>query len=771
MNDKVHSGGATVTCEKAMLPQMPVKYDRYLQGYYFLIDRGNCCHWRYNHLYGYAFIGDRLYVNTELPCEIEQIPMDSIGNYVHVRAENGRITIRQDWVGSFGLYIYSGEDGYFAISNSFMYLMEYLKKKRHLTLNKAYAEYFFAEDLVSASVEETLVNEIKILPNDICVEISDEKNDWRIDYNQAYSMREFFRIPLDCKEGLAILDRWHERWSGLYKTLVNTGQRLVMDVSGGFDTRIGLAVLLSSQVDLSKVCFNSVHDEQYTHKEDYEIASQMARTYGFKLNKRPWDDVLLELPTETLLKNSFFLKLGFHKQIYAEPGYWRESIFHSGGQSGETLRGYWSMSMHDFIEMKCYGMNYSTMDCIGAAQKIYMGSYRICQERFGHLPNFTDKAASYLYLLTRSKHHYAKGNLEQLFGNMYSLSPALDFNLHKLKYEDKDSPDGNLLVALIYTRYDPQLHKFRIEGNRSIHHDTLAKAMRLNRTYKFNTKPDVVNNFTITNGNEPDVQGMIPVLSRNGREPILEQVRKLLMDSVHKDSIVTVFGFEPYEEAVQGMNRGGFYPEQQAMSVLAAAEAILAVQNKDQGDLSSRENCTKKNRYAEVSFWQAFKQAREIDRQLQEFIFNFRSARLDIKNHGQENSITITNKDVVHPFWVETPKWFSDKSGKGCVVQARQDQCSLRVRCHGTGSLSIECKALDRRGTKGVRLPLWVTYTSLKINGQEQLDAPSNASHDHPLYFRCQVKDEELLQIDARWHVYNYEKKELRRLMLELLNG
>ena len=74
-----------------------------------------------------------------------------------------KIIISQDFNGSYGIYLYENENE-FIISNSFFKLVNYVKEDYTITLNKEYADAFIAADFCSLIYEETLVNEIRLLP-------------------------------------------------------------------------------------------------------------------------------------------------------------------------------------------------------------------------------------------------------------------------------------------------------------------------------------------------------------------------------------------------------------------------------------------------------------------------------------------------------------------------------------------------------------------------------------------------------------------------------
>src|SRR5690606_13268860 len=82
--------------------------------------------------------------------------LESDGAYVHITIDDDFINISQDNIGSYGLYVYEKDD-YFAISNSFLKLVEYLENDYPMSFNNEYAEAFIFSGFCSFAYGETLV--------------------------------------------------------------------------------------------------------------------------------------------------------------------------------------------------------------------------------------------------------------------------------------------------------------------------------------------------------------------------------------------------------------------------------------------------------------------------------------------------------------------------------------------------------------------------------------------------------------------------------------
>ena len=91
-------------------------------------------------LYGFAIINEQFIDSAESlensfaplsrsnTCiEATNLTLDGNGGYVYIRRESDKIRIMQDFIGSYGVYLYRDGD-YFALSNSFLYLVEHIEK-------------------------------------------------------------------------------------------------------------------------------------------------------------------------------------------------------------------------------------------------------------------------------------------------------------------------------------------------------------------------------------------------------------------------------------------------------------------------------------------------------------------------------------------------------------------------------------------------------------------------------------------------------------------
>lgn len=125
------------------------------------------------------------------------------GVYIMIRKQGNIIKLNQDFYGSFGIYLFQNkETGYFALSNSFLLLEEYLIGKQNLSFNKEFSDNFIISELCTPSIYETMIKEIIKLPSNIYITVNIKKQKFKIyyiDYKEN-------TIPYDSPEGLKIID-------------------------------------------------------------------------------------------------------------------------------------------------------------------------------------------------------------------------------------------------------------------------------------------------------------------------------------------------------------------------------------------------------------------------------------------------------------------------------------------------------------------------------------------------------------------------------------
>ena len=442
-------------------------------------------------LFGYAFVDDEIV--DDLQALNGRIPGKE-GAYVYLYREGNRLTITQDFLGCYGLYLYR-KDAFFAVSNSFLLLAEHLRESGGMTLNREYADYLLSSDMCSSAYGETLVKEITVLDRRAELTIDTAQKTLQIRYADY---RENTVDP-DSAEGLAILDAWRNKWAGRIRRLTSVTDNIRTDLSGGFDSRLTLALFLSSGVDMNRVMVYSKNDKQKTHEEDYIIATEIAERCGFVLNNQAYISTeAIPLSLEDILEIQFYIKLGFHKQMYYNHNRMKETRYSFTGFSGGCIREEWHENEKETIDRavrRCEmfsgitpqereSMEQSVRNVMERSFRLIRGKY----QSFGReMPD--QYHSQILYRDTRGRVHFGKSMVVQYMSNVITLSPMTDPDLHRLKLSSDACPDNNYLYALIMERYAPELLTFRFNSGRGILPETLEYARKRNRTDPFREEP------------------------------------------------------------------------------------------------------------------------------------------------------------------------------------------------------------------------------------------------------------------------------------------
>ena len=131
-------------------------------------------------------------------------------------------------------------------------------------------------------------------------------------------------------------------------------------------------------------------------------------------------------------------------------------------------------------------------------------------------------------------------------------------------------------------------------------------------------------------------------------------------------------------------------------------------------------------------------------------ILNFVTARIDIKNSAApENDVEILDISDADAK-IKSPDWMR-KNGNGRVIKSEKGALSFKLKCTGSGKLSIKLKGNDVRNADGKRIPVWVQYSKLEVDGKVIFDSLTPAWHDRPFTFTLDVSDGQILEVKAEW--------------------
>ena len=134
---------------------------------------------------------------------------------------------------------------------------------------------------------------------------------------------------------------------------------------------------------------------------------------------------------------------------------------------------------------------------------------------------------------------------------------------------------------------------------------------------------------------------------------------------------------------------------------------------------------------------------------------NFYRARIDIKNSGSAgNDLILVDCDdsSSHIF---KPDWFKDYNGIGTVVSSSKGDLNLSFKCINEGNLKIDFRAIDFRGRDDNRVPIYIDYHKIEIDGKSIINGSTVIFHDNPLSYDKPVKNGQIVNIKLKWDSVN----------------
>ena len=457
-------------------------YKEFVDSNYFLITKDNYLDINVSHLFGYCMIGNAFYRDCDLDSYLTLNP-DDYGYYIAVLKEQDSIRIIQDVSSYFLVYVYTNQE-YWAISNSFWKLCECIECRYPLTVDINYCEQFFSSGLCPLSLERTLSNEIKVIPPQTELIIKEGTLIKKRNTNLITH-----KVPADSMEGLQQIDEWIGKWASFVKTIYDAGYQIKMDITGGFDSRISLAIALKSGIDL-----NADNVYVYSRKSDVKdiytdcsIANQIAEHFGFVLKNKYAVPNGLRINAENayyIYKHTLF---NCHREPYFPRFYYEKPMFYLNGLSGETIRGF--MSRCGFLKSFQNPTGISTIRHIPTvAQRELMRDYeKLPDFNENHIVNSKEQDR-YFYGATRNRYHFGMVAFQNYLLNIIQIPNLSDTKIINIGLSENVDP--MTLYAIILHRTCPELLNFPFEGNRTVPEKDLKKAVEISSQYPPNISID-----------------------------------------------------------------------------------------------------------------------------------------------------------------------------------------------------------------------------------------------------------------------------------------
>ena len=731
--------------------------DTFIENEFFVIDSNNL-DLIDSRLYGYVLTDNGILFNENISNSErlqEGLELNKDGAYVWVKRKDDTINIYQDFIGSYGLYLFR-EDDYFAISNSFLRLVEYLKENHHMTLNYDNAHTLLSIGLCSLSYSETLVNEIKMLPRDYVLKINTKTREL------SHEVLDFMEntVSIDSKEGIAILDKWFFKWINIFQNLEKNDQNISMILRGGLISRIIIYLVVVSGINLDKVAIRSLKDSPKARNEYYSYASEVFKELGFVLNLGESKDMNSFLNIRTPLNNSFYPKLGFHKQMFFNVDYSMSQTYTVIDNGGNCIGDHEFLNLENLINNRYNRAKNYSVELAQSLESSIKNSAIELQNRYGIEDINSKSFVKRLYKDTECRNHFGRWSVENYLSNRITLNPLLDSFLFRLKVNTEEYDDRYLLIAVILTRYFSKFLKFDFEDlDNKIDKVTLEHANKINNKYPFNFSPSVMNN---NQNHTENSNGTLNSELNNERFSVdgdglkIEGINTFIEEALFSESFKNTFKI--YFSPIVLKQIFTTFEERSHMPLEDVYGAIAVLKIIDDINYSWR-GYDNKDGYNWLNHFLNVKEYNKIgssDLITQEKLLKYITARFDLLNYGNEdNTLTILeNSDIESD--VLAPQWLKSKLGQGIVVHSKKMEIDLKVKCVKKGEFNIFFRGIDFHDKQGVRVPIFIDFTKFVLNGASIFDSRVTVSHDSPYRFiKENVEDGEIIDIHIEWEPFD----------------
>ena len=378
---------------------------------------------------------------------------------------------------------------------------------------------------------------------------------------------------------MKIIDEWVDKWGYIFRSLIKKTQKISFDLSGGFESRILLPILLNSGIDINHIIINTNKHENSTDN-DSNIVNNISSKYGFQIDNLKINNKVIKRSSKDSLSSTIYTKLGFHKEFYLKDKFFQKPLFLLSGCGVEDIIGSPGYPINEYLN------RLSTRNIKNNKEKLFNSSINLLNRsvdflRNERILNNDYEIANILYSKILGRNHFGKTALESFISNIYMIQPLMDPDIRKIKYNMNRNTTHDLL-AYILIRFSPDLINYPFNGNRSLSPESIKRAKKLERNLPtYIRRYDYNDHFFIDdNRNSPEIY-------KNDKNNAEEYLKEFFKSNKYFEILNKLYDKNIYNFAKKYSNISNSFPLRHEYALLSIVVAIEYI--------SINEKCLKKS--------------------------------------------------------------------------------------------------------------------------------------------------------------------------------
>ena len=131
-------------------------------------------------------------------------------------------------------------------------------------------------------------------------------------------------------------------------------------------------------------------------------------------------------------------------------------------------------------------------------------------------------------------------------------------------------------------------------------------------------------------------------------------------------------------------------------------------------------------------------------------------ARIDLSAPYTEEAQFVVYAEDGQP--LDEAEGMPKYNARGYRVQKNGNDTTFKIITNEDVVIKLSLRGKWEKDKAGNRIPRWVRYTSVKINGEEILDEPKSVWHDKPFVYQLLAEKGDTYEVVAKWQKTDGEK-------------